>query len=211
MCEVKVLFNGYSEQLDDKTMRANCTCTLIKGQKLIIVDTMTAWDQKRILEALNRENVIPAEIDYVVCTHSHADHIGNNNLFTNAEHIVGFSVQHGDLFYEKNIKYEEYILCEGVKVIATPGHTAEDITVLVQTIINGQPKCVAITGDLFEKEDDILNPSIWQNLGQYDLQKVQSQMRSRVIHLADFIIPGHGPMFSVTDTIRQIIDSQVIA
>ncbi|XP_015187930.1 PREDICTED: metallo-beta-lactamase domain-containing protein 1 isoform X1 [Polistes dominula] len=210
MCEVKVLFNGYSEQMDDRIMCANCSCTLIKGPKLIIVDTMTAWDQKKILEALSRENVTPAEIDYVVCTHSHPDHIGNNNLFTNAEHIVGHSVQHGDLFYEENLKNEEYILCDGVKVLATPGHTSEDITVLVQTNINGQSSCVAITGDLFEKEEDIVNPLIWKSLGQKELQKVQSYMRSRIINLADFIIPGHGPMFSVTDKMRQIVDSQVI-
>ncbi|XP_046829562.1 metallo-beta-lactamase domain-containing protein 1 isoform X2 [Vespa velutina] len=176
MCEVKVLFNGYSEQLDDRIMCANCSCTLIKGPKLIIVDTMTAWDQKKILE----------------------------------EHIVGHSVQHGDLFYEENLKNEEYILCEGVKVLATPGHTSEDITVLVQTNINGRSSCVAITGDLFEKEEDIVNPLIWKSLGQNDLQKVQSYMRSRIINLADFIVPGHGPMFSVTDKMRQIVDSQVI-
>lgn len=50
MREVIVLFDGYSRRLDDGTMDANCTCTLIKGSKLIIVDTMTAWDRERIIE-----------------------------------------------------------------------------------------------------------------------------------------------------------------
>lgn len=49
---------------------------------------------------LARHDIRPADINYVVCTHSHADHIGNNNLFTNAEHIVGLSVQRGTIFYE---------------------------------------------------------------------------------------------------------------
>lgn len=50
MHEVIVLFDGYSKQLDNATMDANCTCTLIKGSKLIIVDTMTAWDRERIIK-----------------------------------------------------------------------------------------------------------------------------------------------------------------
>lgn len=50
--------------------------------------------------ALAQHDVEPENIDYVVCTHSHADHIGNNNLFTNAIHIVGLSVQQNTIFYE---------------------------------------------------------------------------------------------------------------
>lgn len=41
---------------------------------------------------------------------------------------------------------EDYELCPGVKVIATPGHTSEDVTVLVQTIKNEKKICIAITG-----------------------------------------------------------------
>ncbi|RLU20836.1 hypothetical protein DMN91_007450 [Ooceraea biroi] len=129
MCEVTVLFDGYSKKFDDGTMDANCTCTLIKGLKLIIVDTMTAWDRERIIEALTQQNIEPANIDYVVCTHSHADHIGNNNLFTNAEHIV-----------------DGYELCPGVKVVASAGHTPEDVTVLVDTTKDGEKTRFAITG-----------------------------------------------------------------
>lgn len=49
MCEVIVLFDGYSKYVDD-VMEANCSCTLIKGPKTIIVDTMTAWDKDRLIE-----------------------------------------------------------------------------------------------------------------------------------------------------------------
>lgn len=52
MCEIFVLFEGYSTQIDDVTMDANCSCTLIKGpnNKNVIVDTMTAWDKQAIVE-----------------------------------------------------------------------------------------------------------------------------------------------------------------
>ena len=51
MCEITVLFDGYSNLVDD-VMEANCSCTLIKGPKTIIVDTMTAWDKDRLIEGI---------------------------------------------------------------------------------------------------------------------------------------------------------------
>ncbi|XP_015610135.1 metallo-beta-lactamase domain-containing protein 1 [Cephus cinctus] len=202
MNEVIVLFDGYSKQLDDETMDANCSCTLIKGQKNIIVDTMTAWDRERLVEALHKQNLDPLDIHYVVCTHSHSDHIGNNNLFINAEHIVGQCVQSGTKFYEKRIKDGKYKLCEGVTVIATPGHTAQDVSVLVDVETKDGKLVYTITGDLFEKEEDIEDPSIWKALGTIELQEVQKAMRSHVLDLANIIIPGHGPMFPVTEAMK---------
>lgn len=52
MSEVIVLFDGYSTKLDDGTMKANCSCTLIKASKNIIVDTMTAWDHDIIIHGI---------------------------------------------------------------------------------------------------------------------------------------------------------------
>ena len=50
MNEVIVLEEGFSKVLDDSTMNANCSCTLIKTpEKNIIVDTMTAWDKDCII------------------------------------------------------------------------------------------------------------------------------------------------------------------
>jgi hypothetical protein len=46
--EIHVLYNGYSK-MTDEGMVADCTCTLIKGPKLIIVDTMTPWDKEKIV------------------------------------------------------------------------------------------------------------------------------------------------------------------
>ncbi|XP_043473102.1 metallo-beta-lactamase domain-containing protein 1 [Leptopilina heterotoma] len=203
MCEVIVLFDGYSNKDEDDVMEANCSCTLIKGPKTIIVDTMTAWDKDRLIQALAQNGVRPDDIDCVVCTHGHADHIGNNNLFTNAEHIVGCSVHRRTKFY-KDLSKEDYHPCEGVKITATPGHTGEDVTVLVNTKNNGR---VAITGDLFEKEEDIADPSIWkeQCASEY-LQNLQAKMRWLIINTSDFIVPGHGPMFRVTEAMKKLVE-----
>lgn len=49
MYEIIVLFEGYSTKVDSRTQDANCSCTLIKGPKNIIVDTLTAWDRDKLL------------------------------------------------------------------------------------------------------------------------------------------------------------------
>ncbi|XP_011304054.1 metallo-beta-lactamase domain-containing protein 1 [Fopius arisanus] len=210
MCEVIVLFEGYSKILDEERMDANCSCVLIKGPRNVIVDTMTAWDRDRIIEALSFHNQKPEDIDFVVCTHGHADHIGNNNLFLSAEHIVGSSFHRGSVFYEKNLQDAEYQLCEGVRVLPTPGHTHEDVSVLVETVVDGKKATIVITGDLFEKEEDLKDSSIWEKLGIPELKKTQALNRFLVIKLADYIVPGHGKMFRVTEETRRIIEEQIL-
>lgn len=58
---IHVLFNGYSSDLTScklnnrniTSMKANCSCTLIKGKNNnIIIDTMTPWDKDKILKSI---------------------------------------------------------------------------------------------------------------------------------------------------------------
>ncbi|XP_049780644.1 metallo-beta-lactamase domain-containing protein 1 isoform X2 [Schistocerca cancellata] len=163
--EVHVLYDGFSK-MTENGMEANCSCTLIKGPKKIIVDTMTAWDKELIIEGLARHGVTCEEIDYVVCTHGHSDHIGNNNLFMNAKHIVGFSVSFKNTYFI---------------------HPFE-------------------TGDLFEREEDIKDPHLWQHVAGSDEPGLQRQNRNRVLQLADWVVPGHGPKFQVTQKMKQDVE-----
>ena len=50
---VSVLRDGFAS-VDGSTMRANCTCTLIRAKDKvnIIVDTRTAWDGEDITQVL---------------------------------------------------------------------------------------------------------------------------------------------------------------
>ncbi|XP_013176288.1 PREDICTED: metallo-beta-lactamase domain-containing protein 1 isoform X1 [Papilio xuthus] len=207
MSEVIVLCNGYStisEAVDEMT--ANCTCTLIKGVQNIIVDTMTAWDADKITTALKSQDLIPDDINFVVSTHGHSDHIGNNNLFLKAKHIVGFSISYEDKYYIFPFdKGEEYVINDTVKVIPTPGHTLSDVTVLVKSNKN---ELIAIAGDLFEKYEDINDPNIWLEAGSEDKVQ-QARNRSKIADLANWIIPGHGPKFQVTEESRQTLRKQI--
>lgn len=55
------------------------------------------------IAGLEKHNLTPDDIDYVVCTHGHSDHIGNNNLFLKARHIVGLSYSYKDHYFSSSL------------------------------------------------------------------------------------------------------------
>ncbi|XP_038207967.1 metallo-beta-lactamase domain-containing protein 1 isoform X2 [Zerene cesonia] len=186
MCEVVVLHDGYSFVNNDGEMIANCSCTLIKGPHNIIIDTMTPWDSEVILTALKEHQITPDDINFVVSTHGHSDHTGNNNLFLKATHIVGFSISFKDKYYIHPFeKGEEYVINDFVKIIPTPGHTLSDVTVLVKS----EEENIAIVAG---SEDPIK----------------QVKNRTMIADIANWIIPGHGPKFEVTDEMRMLLKNQ---
>ncbi|KAI9553573.1 hypothetical protein GHT06_021491 [Daphnia sinensis] len=203
---VKVLFSGYSSAINEKEdenlpyIHANCSCVLVTGSTNLIVDTMTPWDADRILNALNSNGLSPEDINYVVSTHGHSDHTGNNNLFLKAKHVVGFSISVKDQYFlhpfDRDIPFD---ISEGIQVIPTPGHTADDVSVIVNTENLGT---VVIAGDIFEREEDIENPEVWRACGSINPAQ-QENSRAIIAKLADYIVPGHGPMFKVTDTMKK--------
>jgi glyoxylase-like metal-dependent hydrolase (beta-lactamase superfamily II) len=63
-----------------------------------------------VLAGLCHHGVQCSDVDYVVCSHGHSDHTGNNNLFLNAKHIVGFSVSYKDLYFIHPFETGEFLL-----------------------------------------------------------------------------------------------------
>lgn len=193
MYEVHVLFVGYCRPTNGG-MLANCTCTLVKGPKNIIVDTMTPWDSEALVKAINDHGLEVKDIDYVVSTHGHSDHVGNNNLFLKALHLVGRCVSYKQTYYDDNKFFNSdgvYAINNNIQIVSTPGHTLVDVSVIVQTA----QETFGIVGDLFENEDDIMDESIWLNAGSENPDS-QKKNRKMIMELVDWIIPGHGPMFS---------------
>lgn len=203
MTEVHVLFDGFSQINENgREMYANCTCTLIKGQVNIIVDTMTAWDGHKIIKGLEKHDLKPENITWVVCTHGHSDHIGNNSLFQNATHVVGQCISKGEIYFIHDFNKSSYNINDKIKIVATPGHTLSDISVIVETG-NKNLGTIAIVGDLFEKEQDIFNENIWIEAGSEN-RELQRQNRKKIVQIANLIIPGHGPMFKVTEEVKKV-------
>ncbi|XP_055680528.1 metallo-beta-lactamase domain-containing protein 1 [Lutzomyia longipalpis] len=208
--EIIVLFDGFSEvkktSENGEIMLANCTCTLIKSQGVnIIIDTLTSWDSSKLLAALEKHNITPRDINFVVSTHGHSDHVGNNNLFLEAEkHIVGLSISKGETYFLHDWT-DPFVINEDIKIIPTPGHTKECISVVVKGSNLGET--VVIAGDLFERKEDILDDQLWRDAGSF-CEATQRRSRAKVASIADTIIPGHGPAFAVTPEMRKSLQEQ---
>lgn len=189
---VKVLREGYCTPAGAGRARADGTITLLMGTHTILVDTGGPWARESLLDALRREGLTPADIDHVVCTHGHSDHVGNIGLFADATLIVSHDVSHGDLYTEHPFASgEPYCIDDAVDVIATPGHTGQDVSVAVRT-----PEGVhVVAGDLFECREDLEDESLWRANSE-DPER-QAESRALVLRIAEFIVPGHGGAFAV--------------
>ena len=91
-------------------------------------------------------------------------------------------------------KNEVFEINNEVEVFATPGHTLDSVSVKVKSVDQG---IIVITGDLFEKVEDLKDDSIWKDAGSED-PELQAKNREKVLKMADFVIPGHGAMFPVS-------------
>lgn len=163
---------------------------------------MTAWDGDLLLHELKSHHVAAEDVDYLVCSHGHADHIGNLNLFLNAHHFVGSCLSHKNVYYPHDFDKEPYVLDKDIEVISTPGHTKTCVSVIVRNANLGLT--VALAGDLFEKEGDIFDEDLWIKAGTED-EDLQRINRLRVAEMVNYIIPGHGPMFKVTEEMRDTL------
>ena len=192
---IDIIKEGYSRWLTADTMAANGTSVLIRSNQMnVIFDTCGPWDRQHIIDKLGSYGVHCDDINRLVCSHTHTDHIGNINLFTNCEHIIADHVYHKDVFQLNRLK-EGIDLSTDMRVISTPGHTEDSISLVVKNV--DKLGTIAITGDLFECESDLKNESIWINAGSQDVHK-QRESRQMILNMSEFIIPGHGVGFRST-------------
>ncbi|KAL6725032.1 hypothetical protein Aduo_019857 [Ancylostoma duodenale] len=149
---------------------------------------------------LSSRSITPGEVQLVITTHGHPDHFGQGNFFPNARHFFGSYEYADDNFIRTELHVNESMrITTNVELWNTPGHTAQDITVMVSNV----PCCgtVAVVGDLFYDEADALNQtSEWFNDAWDPI--VGKRNRYKVICQADFIVPGHGKLFRVTTAMK---------
>ncbi len=132
---VSVLKVGYCLSQTDGTFRADGTITLITGPRTILVDTGGPWDRNFLLMTLKDRGLKPGDINLVVGTHGHSDHVGNLSLFPTAVMIVGYDISEGDLYLPNRLaEGHAYSIDEHVsicKFLLSHPHSEQDLKVKV--------------------------------------------------------------------------------
>jgi N-acyl homoserine lactone hydrolase len=161
-----------------KILDARSSVSLIyAGTRRIVVDTGLVSDEKLILESLAQKGLEAEDIDIVINTHSHADHTGNNHIFSRAELISA----------------KEETIAPGIRIIETPGHSMDSISVVVES-----GKVIVLAGDALPTFNNYLKgipPAI-----HIDKNLAVSSM-SRILKLAEVVVPGHDRPFLVYEKI----------
>jgi N-acyl homoserine lactone hydrolase len=174
-----------------------------RGQPIADLLTPVMRPEDNLLRQLANLDIGPADIDYVINTHLHFDHAGNNDLLDKATFFV--QREHYDFALDNpvfpnqywnlpGLKYElldgEMELFPGVSVILTPGHAPAHQSVRLQLPDSGP---FIVCGDAVYAQENFDHDS-WG--GQADPQTArESAMKLKRIAEEEnaVLIFGHDP------------------
>jgi len=186
-----VLFPGYAPWPFPGvgfTIDAASTVSFFRsGNQKIIHDPGFVPDRKVILDPLRERGFDASEVTDVVISHHHPDHTLNIALFENAQTHDVWGIYKNDKW---QVRMAEGVdVAPGVRLIQTPGHTDQDITMLVNT----QDGLVAFTHLWWRPDTPTDDDPVGTNNEAFHLS------RERVLALQPaLIVPGHGPAFEPT-------------
>ena len=183
--EVHILFHGYAKNGDSPEVSrvASSVAFVHEGDVRAIIDPGMVPQPEAMLEPLAALGVSPESITDVIFSHHHPDHTLNAALFPRARFHDNWAIYQGDRW--ENREAEGYELSPSIRLIETPGHTAQDITTLVGT----KDGVVAFTHLWWFAEGPADDPLATDN-------EALHRNRERVLRVASLIVPGHGALFT---------------
>lgn len=160
----------------------------IKKEKNIIIDVGNRGYAGEIVNTLKKQGLNPEDIDFVLSTHTHFDHISNNYLFKNADIVRDTGVWHPDksLTVYNDIKFIEVT---GVRIIKTPGHDPHHTSFIAEC----DGKTYVIAGDAIQEE------YIKKGLFGIPINQDYIDSAKKIVDIADVVIPGHGRIIQGED------------
>lgn len=166
------------------------------------------WDSRsdgRFMAAMTAAGVNPADIDYVLCTHLHVDHVGWNTqltdgrwvpTFPNARYLMPASDEEAQRLRQNHHYTEsilpviaagqaelvagEHALGDHVTLVPTPGHTPGHVSVRVQS----QGAEALITGDALHTTAQCWHPE-WQFKFDADAEQAVTSRKSLLAQCAE--------------------------
>ena len=193
MNSIDVLVLGYLERFEDGSVNLKetwSTSSLIRTDDghVIVVDTSSDFMRSPIKSAFKQiGKIFPDDVDMVVLTHCHTDHIGTVSLFTNAT----VHVHEGEecTFPNAKIVKEDTEIAKGVRLVHTPGHSDGSMSVFVEA-----DRRYAIVGDAAPLKDNFTKriiPAL-----HTDAEAARASL-AKIAEWADVIVPGHDKPFKV--------------
>lgn len=204
---------------------APCAVYLVRAvdvtgrERTVVYDFGHVGRRMKLANALARRGVAVEDVDTVVVSHAHWDHLQNVDVFHNAEILVhadelgyaadphphdhatpGWSATLLDPARTRTVDDGDEVY-PGVRVLHLPGHTPGSIGLAVDT----DDGVGVLSGDAVASAPDALDgmcPNVFWDPTQAD------ESNHRVVELADIVYPGHDRPFRVlgTNTVDYLTD-----
>lgn len=166
---------------------AGTVCLVRDGDAVIVVDPGMVASRDLILGPLAGLGVEPERVTDVVLSHHHPDHTVNIALFLNAR-VHDFQATYVD---DQWLDHDDdHLLTPSVRLIATPGHTPQDLTTLVTTVDG----LAALTHLWWSSDGPAEDPY------SQDREQLAASRRRVLDLLPALIVPGHGTSFAPDKT-----------
>ncbi|MFJ9575269.1 MBL fold metallo-hydrolase [Streptomyces sp. NPDC101191] len=167
--------------------RTASTVTLLRdGGTVVVVDPGTVADRALILGPLAATSVTPEQVTDVVFSHHHPDHTLNAALFPNARYHDHWAIYQDDLWTDRPA--DGFALSPSIRLAATPGHTPEDISTLVDTADG----LVVLTHLWWSADGPAEDPYAT------DPEALHASRRAVLALGPALVVPGHGAPFAPT-------------
>lgn len=192
------------------------------------------WHQRsdtRFMAALTAAGLSVEDIDYVLCTHLHSDHVGWNTrledgrwvpTFPNARYLMPAADEEVQCRNQSNLYVESvlpvieagqvelveagHMLGDYVTLVPTPGHTPGHVSVMVQS----GDRAALITGDALHSTVQCWHPD-WHFLYDADAERAVASRRALLERAAEtnctvlgnhFALPSLGRVKADKDAFR---------
>jgi glyoxylase-like metal-dependent hydrolase (beta-lactamase superfamily II) len=177
--ELTILTTGYVGD------RVASTVVLVRdGHAIVVIDPGMVAARRLITDPLAALGLSPTDVTDVVFSHHHPDHTLNAALFTEARFHDVMAIYRDDVW--EDAQAEGRVLAPSVRLAATPGHTPQDITTLVDTGA-GLVACTHLWWHARGPADDPFAVD----------RALLARSRQRILDLAPaLIVPGHGAPFA---------------
>ena len=179
---VHVLHEGYVGLDGDEGRVAGTVTLIIDGDAVIVVDPGMVASREALLAALTSHGPGPSDVTDVVFSHHHPDHTVNAALFPAARIHDHWAVYLGDQWIDRDAHGAE--LAPSVRLLRTPGHTAEDIS----TVASTAGDVIVCTHAWWAADGPPEDPLGSDAAALHD-------SRELLLSFASLIVPGHGPAF----------------
>lgn len=200
--QVDILFSGFSGKLSAGYHGWSTWALVRDGRHNIMLDTGFVGLRQSYKQILAGHGVSPEEIDLVLLTHTHFDHVCNADLLPNATFVISRAEweyandpECSDLFVDKNsvaiIAKGKYLLVgdgdeviPGITAMLTPGHTPGCCSFILD---QGDGVKWVFAGDAAKNRGELTSGQIQMS---QDLEASNNSIR-RILAAGCRVLPGH--------------------